>query len=203
MTALINFKICDNVKECGGIAVCPLGAMYFDENKKTIVVDEKKCTSCGKCEKECPVGAIMVAKTKDEYIKFQKQIESDKRKIKDLFVDRYGAAPLSDFFMITEKNFEEIINKKKLVLIEVYNDDSIQCLLKSIPIKETTNQIKENLFYYKVKLFDNLVKKFGIKELPCLLIFRNNKLLGKIDGYYGAELKGKFVKEIKKILTTN
>ena len=105
--------------------------------------------------------------------------------------------------MITEKNFEEIINKKKLVLIEVYNDDSIQCLLKSIPIKETTNQIKESLFYYKVKLFDNLVKKFGIKELPCLLIFRNNKLLGKIDGYYGAELKGKFVKEIKKILTTN
>ena len=38
MKALINFKICDNAKECSGISVCPTGAMSFDE---------EKCTNCG------------------------------------------------------------------------------------------------------------------------------------------------------------
>ena len=42
MKALINFKICDNAPECSGIEVCPTGAMYFDSEKETIVVDEDK-----------------------------------------------------------------------------------------------------------------------------------------------------------------
>lgn len=78
MAVLINFKICDNAKECGGVAVCPTGALSFDEEKQTIIIDNDKCISCGKCEKECPIGAISVAKNKLEYDKIKQDIENDK-----------------------------------------------------------------------------------------------------------------------------
>ena len=88
MAVLINFKICDNAKECNGIAVCPSGALSWDEKKKTIFIDNSKCTSCGKCEKACMVNAIKVAKTKKEYDKFKKEIDGDDRTTSDLLVDR-------------------------------------------------------------------------------------------------------------------
>ncbi len=69
MAVLINFKICDNAKECGGIAVCPTGALSWNEEKGIIQIDNDKCISCGLCEKECPIGAIMVAKNEKEYSK--------------------------------------------------------------------------------------------------------------------------------------
>ena len=66
MAVQVNFKICDNAKECGGVAVCPTGAFSYDEEKNTIVIDNDKCISCGLCEKECPIGAIIVTKTEEE-----------------------------------------------------------------------------------------------------------------------------------------
>ena len=65
MAVLVNFKICDNAKECGGIAVCPTGALSWNEEKESIEIDNDKCISCGLCEKECPIGAIMVAKNSE------------------------------------------------------------------------------------------------------------------------------------------
>ncbi|MBU0897971.1 MAG: 4Fe-4S dicluster domain-containing protein [Patescibacteria group bacterium] len=62
MSVLINFKICDNSKDCNGIKVCPVGAIFWDEKRKTVAVNNKKCISCGMCEKSCLIGAIRVAK---------------------------------------------------------------------------------------------------------------------------------------------
>ena len=94
MAVLINFKICDNAKECGGIEVCKTGALSWDEKKQKIKIDNTKCVSCGRCMKMCPVQAIFVAKNAEEYAKIDKEIKKDKRKISDLFIDKYGAAPL-------------------------------------------------------------------------------------------------------------
>ncbi len=199
MAVLINFKICDNAKECGGIEVCPTGALSWDEENETIKIDNDKCISCGACERNCPIGAISVAHTEEEYKKKKEEIEQDPRTTKDLFVDRYGAAPLSEFFMISE---EELDNKvgNGTTLVECYEDDSIQCLIKSIPIKEITSGMPEDTMFYKVESGKGIKEKYDIEEFPSLLIFKDEKYLGKIDGYYDTEQKEEFIRKINEIL---
>lgn len=198
MAVLINFKICDNAKECGGIEVCPTGALSWDEENETIKIDNEKCISCGSCEQNCPIGAIRVAYDDEEYKKLSKEIEEDPRTTKDLFVDRYGAAPLSEFFMIEEKDLNKKIGDG-ITLVECYEDDSIQCLLKSIPIKDITSNMPKDTMFYKVEANDELKKKYNINELPTLLLFKNGNLLGKIEGYYQVEQKEELINKINEI----
>lgn len=200
MAVLVNFKICDNAKECGGIAVCPTGAFSYDEKKESIVIDNDKCISCGLCENECPIGAIRVAKDEEEYNKIKKEIDEDPRSIKDLFVDRYGAAPLSEFFMIDSSSVKEKLSVSDIVIIECYNDDSIQCLIKSIPIKELTSDIEGDVSFYKVEVDEALQKEYNIEELPTLLVFKEQKLVGKIEGYFEDDKKKELIDKIKNFI---
>lgn len=196
MSVLINFKICDNAKECGGIAVCPTQALTYDETNHTIVINNDKCINCGLCRPQCPVSAIMIAKTQEEYNQYQTKIDNDPRKIKDLFVDRYGASPVTDFFMIKEDQLEEKIKGENITLIEIFENATSQCLLKSIPIRDITDGINEDILYYKLEKTDNIINKYNIKNIPSLLIFKAGKLLGRVEGYYNIEQS----KELKALI---
>ena len=198
MSVLINFKICDNAQECNGIAVCPTGALSWDEKKKSIKIDNGKCLSCGKCE-VCGVGAIHVAKDEKEYQKIKKEIDDDPRKLEDLYVDRYGASPINLPFLIEEKDFQrEVAEADRLTVAELFEDDSIECLLKSIPIKKLFKGME--IKYRKVKTEKDLREKYGIRELPTLMFFNKGKLLGKIEGYYESKKKDELMAKIGEII---
>ena len=191
-----------NCANCGAcMNICPKDAISLDKSGYfyKYSVDENKCISCGACERNCPIGAISVTHTEEEYEKKKEEIEQDPRTTKDLFVDRYGAAPLSEFFIIEEDELDKKTGNG-ITLVECYEDDSIQCLLKSIPIKEITSNMPRDTLFYKIETREELKRKYNITELPSLLIFKNKKYLSKIDGYYSTENKEDFINKINEII---
>ena len=202
MSVLVNFKICDNDKACSGMEACPNGVFSWDEEKKSLVIDNSKCISCGLCEKACMVSAIRVARTQEEYNKIKKEIEDDPRSINDLLVERYGGK-LIDSAMLGEE--EEISDKlsgaTRPLIVEFFNDDSIMCLLKSIPVKEIADQFDSETRYRKIYVSSNeILEKYNIKELPSLLFFRNGKEVGKFEGYRDVDQKEELFEKMKKFI---
>ena len=199
MAILINFKICDNAPECLAPPVCPTGAIIWNDEKKTLEIDNSKCTSCGLCIPTCPMEAIFLAKTDAEYNQIKKEIDEDKRTRKDLFVDRYGAMPLMEAFMATEDMIKDKIERDELTFIEVYDAENVECLLKSIPLKEITQDMPKDTRYYKVNFTDSILKEYDIKTVPALLLFQSGKMIGKIEGYYSVDEKEEFFNKINEI----
>lgn len=199
MPAIINFKICDNIEECDGIKVCPTGALSWDV-KNTLVIDNSKCISCGKCESVCLVGAIKVAKDNKEFEKIKKEFEKDKRKINDLFIDRYGARSIVPAFLLQQKDFDDIVLASQgITVVELFNEKLSECLIYSIPIKELFKGI--DIKYRKMEMEDKkILADFKIKELPALLFFKDGKMIGKIEGYYNNRQKKELIGKIKKII---
>ena len=197
MPAIINFKICDNSPDCDGPLVCPKKAIYWNENKKTLEIDESKCISCGACAKACSVGAIKVATGADfEFIK--QELKRDTQKTSDLFIDRYGAQSTNKTSLISYTYFQSIINKKDLLVFEIFDSASTMCLINSIPIREL---FKKNVLYNRIDTNTDktLINQFKIKELPCLLFFENGQSKDKIEGYFDTTQREKLLEKIKKI----
>lgn len=202
MAVLINFKICDNDKACSGMSVCPNGVFEWDESTKTLLIDNEKCTSCGLCEKACMVSAIRVTKTEEEYKKIKKEFDDDPRTINDLLVDRYGATPIDKAMIGYEEEVETKLKyAQRPLIVELYNEDSIMCLLKSIPMKKIADTFDQDTRFRKVEIkTEKLLNKYDIKELPSLLFFRNGNLVGKIEGYVDEEAREELFEKIKKFI---
>ena len=231
MAVLINFKICDNAKECAGIAACKTNALFWEEKKDTIAVDNGKCTSCGLCEKACMIHAIRVAKSDKEYDCIKKEFDEDPRKLYDLFVDRYGANAIEPTYLIGPEKFKvEVLESRKLTAVEIFSEDTIECLYSSIRIKDIFYGI--NIKYRKVKaekknpleelgFSENMTCKDGVcypvslagkpgepdflktinvKKLPAMLFYENGKMVGKIEGYYGKDKQNQLIDKIRKII---
>ena len=195
MAVLINWKICDNAKECNGPSVCPTDAIYWDLEKKSLAIDNSKCTSCGLCEPSCPVGAIRVARTDEEFNRIKREIEADPRTVAELFVDRYGAAPIDP----RAQGFSvDSLETNKLLAVELFKNETIHCLLTSIPIRELLGSA--DVGFRKAVADDELLKRYDIKQLPALLFFKDRKLVGKIEGYYSEDQKDEFKKKVDGII---
>lgn len=147
------------------------------------------------------VSAIKVAKTKSEYEKIEKEFEEDPRTINDLLVERYGAMPIDAAMIGSEEEIEEkLMDATRPFIVELYNEDSIMCLLKSIPVKQIADKFDKETRYRKIEVKDNtLLDKYNVKELPSLLFFKNQKLVGKIEGYVEEQDKEEFLNKIEEI----
>jgi len=206
MPVVINFKVCDNAEACNALNVCPTGAFRWNNEKKTLEVNDEKCINCGLCatsEESCQVGAIRFAQNSEELEKIQKEIENDPRTIADLMADRYGGQPINMPFCCSEEELTKVLTTSKPCIIELFNDDSIECLIKSIPIKQILNNTVEDAVYRKVEIKTNeILDQYDVKKLPALLIFKTGKFLGKFEGYIEDNNKEMLFKEINRIINT-
>ena len=193
MAVLLNHKICDNAAECGGIEVCPTGALFWNEANEKIEIDNNLCISCRNCVEECPVGEIQVAVTDEEYENIKTDIENDHRTVEELFVERYGAMPVDEDLVMDEDQITAVINTESVVFVEQFQDSSIQCLLHSIPMAAILERYGGK--YVKRQIDDNIEGKY-----PCLIIYQDGKIAGRVDGYYEEQDIDKFFKAIDKIL---
>lgn len=187
---IINRNICDNAPECSGIEVCPNGALYWNEEAKTIAYNAEKCVDCGSCADPvaggCPVGAILWGYDDEDYDKKKQDVEEDTRTLKQLEVERYGAVPIVPVLEFEE--IENVINDEdnQYVLIEFFSDDSINCLIHSIRVEDITALFDSPVIYKKVQVSscEDCKPLCKAENLPALAIFKNGNLISVISGYY-------------------
>ncbi|MDR0449126.1 MAG: 4Fe-4S binding protein [Rickettsiales bacterium] len=185
MKVFINHKVCDMSPACGGIRVCPTGAMFWDAANGRIGHDAEKCIGCGACEKECPIAqAIRLARDAAEEKRIAREIADDPRRAEDLFVDRYGG----DFALTKDTASEDAMALAEktpgLVVMELNKEDLIRCLLMSVPLGELFGSRDKWTHIKVMSPSDELLAGLGVSELPALVLFRDGKQIGKVEGYF-------------------
>ena len=87
---------------------------------------------------------------------------------------------------ITNDEFEDIINsngKYKLVVVDFYAEWCMPCLMLSPVVEELAGQMEEVKFV-KINVDDNqeLASRYGVSSIPCLVIFKEGKEVGRMVG---------------------
>lgn len=187
MPAVINYKICDLVLECGCIEKCPTKAFFWDNKKKRPAVDVKKCTDCGICTIECPAGAVLLARNSEELQKILEMIKNDPRSEEWLWRERYGVQPgrtPPHVKKVTPQNFEkEVLKAKGIVALDVWHTDFLDCRVHSALYEEIKPKIKK--FEFKkidAKSFPRFIHRLKVNKFPSLLIFYHGRETGRIEG---------------------
>lgn len=87
---------------------------------------------------------------------------------------------------ITDEEFKEIINSNgeyKLVVVDFFAEWCMPCLMLAPVVEELAVQMK-NVKFVKINVDDNqkLASKYGISSIPCLVMFKGGKEVGRMVG---------------------
>lgn len=212
MAVKINFNICDNSPECSGVAACDTGALFWDENginmlgqSGVLAVDNSKCISCEKCigDEGCPVGAIIFAPTVEKLETITETLDINVEQVRKLFVDRYGAEPVDELLCISGNELEAAVARNDgITVVECFAEWSIQCLLSSIPVKTILNKINvlcktDDVYFYKADVTEQANED---QSLPALLIYRDGKMVAKVEGYYTQQSEKELLNLLESLL---
>jgi len=91
---------------------------------------------------------------------------------------------------ISQEEFNKIINNShKLVVVEFFTEWCMPCLMQSPIIEDLAEQLKEVKFV-KIDKDDNpeIVSKYGVTSIPCLIVFKEGKEVERIIGTHSAEI---------------
>jgi thioredoxin 1 len=182
MPIFIDPRICDKEMICDLMKVCPMNAIYQDEKDGTVEIDTTKCNECMICVKACPYLAVKLAKDMDELGEFKlkaRRVKFNKNAhLKEIYgagLGRIGKAELND------SNFQKKISSKTPVLVSFWGAHSgvIAHSLKWIGKKYGS---KLKVMHIKVAENPKSRKEYTITTTPTLILFRNGKQVGRLEG---------------------
>lgn len=82
-------------------------------------------------------------------------------------------------------NFNEIINKNNLVLVDFYAEWCGPCKMLAPIISEIKEELKDKVYVIKVNVDEDeeLSNKFGIYSIPTLVLIKDGKEIDRKVGY--------------------
>lgn len=84
---------------------------------------------------------------------------------------------------ITEETFQESINTDKLTVIDFWAEWCGPCRMLGPIIDDLANENKDILIgKINVDEFPDLAKELGVRGIPCVMFFKDGKLLDKQTG---------------------
>ncbi|MDI6826730.1 MAG: thioredoxin [Candidatus Aenigmarchaeota archaeon] len=107
--------------------------------------------------------------------------EIKKRKLNELMKkSQYPDKPIE----VTDKNFDSIIHKYPLILIDCWAVWCAPCRMIAPMIEELAKKYKGKIVFGKLDVNENMAiaKRFDIMAIPNLLIFKKGKLVDRIVG---------------------
>ena len=96
-------------------------------------------------------------------------------------------------------NFSEIINSSTPVLIDFYADWCEPCKWLEPILDEVKNQMDDKITIHKIDIdkHEDLKKEYTIMSVPVLMLFKNGKLLWRMNGFmYAPDL----IKKLREVL---
>ena len=143
--------------------------------------------NCGACAEACPVEAILFGVDEDDYWKKKEIVDNDTRTLEELNVERFGATPMEPNAVLNVSDIESVVNSaaSSIVLIELFNGDSIDCLLHSIRVEEIMSWFDKHPDYHKAEVQeDDNISCFEVENLPAILVFKDTQYRGNVSGHY-------------------
>lgn len=120
--------------------VCPVGAIFWDEKKKKIIINQKKCFKCGLCISRCPVGAVY----------FDGTVKINYLETKDIIKLEHNESNL-------KKHLDYLYKCRKLKKKGTFIKESEELLLSIYKKMPTLNYFQQNQFVR------NLLIQVGIR----------------------------------------
>lgn len=99
---------------------------------------------------------------------------------------------------INEKEFINVIQSERLVVVDFYADWCMPCRFLSPVLEKLSKQFKD-VEFYKINVDENqeLAFEYGISSIPTVLFFRKGKVVG---GFIGAMPESMVKAEIERAL---
>lgn len=100
---------------------------------------------------------------------------------------------------ITDANYEEVLNSDQLVIVDFWAEWCGPCRMVGPIVEELATEYAGKAVIGKVDVDNNddITSKYGIRNIPTILFFKNGEI---VDKQVGAAQKSALVEKIDKLL---
>ncbi|MEM1513684.1 MAG: thioredoxin [Candidatus Thermoplasmatota archaeon] len=98
---------------------------------------------------------------------------------------------------LTDKNFDEIIKKYSMVVVDFWAPWCGPCKFFSPIFEEVAREMKGKVIFGKVNTDENekLCERFGIMSIPTILIFKNGEIVDRNIGAMPADMLREWIEK--------